>query len=66
MFYYHTDPRRQLACERVEQLARDMRRIPDPMTSHTGRADRSRRIADVLRRVRRAQRARVRAQAFDG
>lgn len=66
MFYYHTDPQRQLARERVEQLASDMWHFPDPMTSHTGRADRSRRIADVLRRVRRAQRASVRAQAFDG
>jgi hypothetical protein len=41
MFYYHTDPQRQLARERIEQLARDMRRIPDPAAYDAGRAGQS-------------------------
>jgi hypothetical protein len=67
MFYYHTEAQRQLIRERVEQLATDMRRTPDPTTPGVGAARRAFRVKLVLLSVRRARYwARARALAYHG
>jgi hypothetical protein len=67
MFYYHTEAQRQLIRERVEQLASDMRRTPDP-TAAGAHGDRNTfRAKHVLLTVRRARYwARLRALAYHG
>jgi hypothetical protein len=65
MFYYHTEAQRQLIRERVEQLANDMRRTPDPTATAVGGDRRTFRVKHVLLTVRRARYwARLRALAY--
>jgi hypothetical protein len=66
MLYYHTEAQRQFARERVEQLARDMRRLPASATSDTGRSQGSWRIAHLLLSARWARQRRIRAHAYHG
>ena len=67
MFYYHTEAQRQLIRERVEQLATDMRRTPDPTAAGVGGDRRTFPVKHVLLSVRRARYwARVRALAYHG
>jgi hypothetical protein len=65
MFYYHTEAQRQLIRERVEQLASDMRRTPDPTATGAGGDCRTFRVKHVLLTVRRARYwVRLRALAY--
>jgi hypothetical protein len=69
MLYYHTEAQRQFARERVEQLARDMRRLPASATSYSGRQRRRRgtwRIVDLLPSAWWARKRRIRAHAYHG
>jgi hypothetical protein len=66
MLYHDTDPQRQMARERAEQLAQEMRRVSDPLPVDRGDHRRSRRIAELLLAARRGERPRThRAHAYD-
>jgi hypothetical protein len=67
MFYYHTEAQRQLIRERVEQLASEMRRTPDPTTPMAGGDRPTFRVKHLLLSVRRARYwARLRDLAYHG
>jgi hypothetical protein len=52
--------------EHVEQLAQEMRRLPDPTATGVSRRRRAQRITNLLQlRTRRLRRARLRAQILD-
>jgi hypothetical protein len=65
MFYYHTEAQRQLLREHVDQLATDMRRIPDPAAAGVDGDRRTFRDKHLVLNVRRARYlARLRALAY--
>ena len=69
MFIYDTKAQRLMVQEHMDQLAQDLRRVPDPAGSGVERSRRAQRIARVMGllqlRMRRSHRARLRARAFD-
>jgi hypothetical protein len=66
MFYYHTDAQRQMLREHAEQLAREMRRYPDPTTPRSDRDHRTPWFTNVLRSARWVRWAQLRAHTYHG
>jgi hypothetical protein len=68
MFIYDTKAQRQMVREHVEQLAQEMRHIPDPTASNGSPSRRVRPFAELIDllqlRTRRLRRARLRAHIF--
>jgi len=66
MLYYHTEAQRQFVREHTEELAREMRRKPDPTTPDDGVDRWTSRVTRFVLGSRRARGTQLRARIHHG